>query len=450
MKKITIIGGGASGTLLAANLLRNASQPIEIDLIERSSRFGRGVAYGTQHETHLLNVPTARIGAFPGDEGHFHRWLVEKGHDFGSSDFVPRRLFGDYLRSIFSDAADNRHVDVKLNLIDGEALDMTVDADSADVIMRSGKMVRSDRVVLAFGNFAPPHPNVADLAFTSADRYFRDPWGAGVYDAVAPDDSVFIIGTGLSMVDIALNLKRLNHRGKIFAISTRGLLPARHQLGFIYPSFYDEIKDIRQITGLLTAVRRHIEIAEATGGNWRAVIDSLRPVTQQIWIDLPISEKRYFMQHLSRYWNVARHRMPPAAADAIDEMKADGRMEILKGRLYKIVCSNERFTTSFENNGKSQAVTTDILVNCIGSESNFAKVESQFVRNLIDRGYLRTDELSLGIDASPDGQVIGRDGKTSPVVYTLGTALKGVLWETTAIPEIRTQARALALKLLAD
>jgi uncharacterized NAD(P)/FAD-binding protein YdhS len=55
----------------------------------------------------------------------------------------------------------------------------------------------------------------------------------------------------------------------------------------------------------------------------------------------------------------------------------------------------------------------------------------------------------MGIDATPDGRVIDKNDAPSEVVRTLGTALKGILWESTAIPEIRVQARDLALKLLA-
>ena len=55
----------------------------------------------------------------------------------------------------------------------------------------------------------------------------------------------------------------------------------------------------------------------------------------------------------------------------------------------------------------------------------------------------------MGLDASADGEIIGADGDPSGVIHTLGTALKGILWESTAIPEIRLQAHKLSLKLLA-
>lgn len=451
MKRITIVGGGASGTLLAVNLLKNAGDvPVEINLIERRSRVGRGVAFGTMQASHLLNVPCGRMGAFPDEIHHFHNWLTANGHECDPHDFVPRRLFGEYLREVFDRESVGLKPNVRLNLIDDEAVDMSVNGSSAEVMLRSGEIVPSDSVVLAFGNFKPPHPSVADLSFADSPNYFQNPWGSDLYESIEPDDTIFIVGTGLSMIDVALHLHKTGHKGKISAISTRGMLPAVHKLGYTYPSFSDELKGLTRITDILKTVRRHAKIAEAEGSNWRAVIDSLRPVTQQMWLDLPLAEKKYFMQHLSRYWNVARHRMPAEAADVLNEMQAQGVLEILRGRLRTIAATNTGFDVSYSRNGVENLSTAKILVNCIGSQANFAKIESTFVENLIDRNHIRNDDLSLGIAASPDGRVVNKNGDFSNVVYTLGTALRGTLWETTAIPEIRTQAKQLAIQLLSN
>lgn len=451
MKRITIIGGGASGTLLAVNLLKNTGDvPVEVNLIERRSRVGRGVAFGTMQASHLLNVPCGRMGAFPDEIDHFHNWLTANGHENDPHDFVPRRLFGEYLRDVFDKETISPKPNVRLNLIDDEAVDMSVNGSSAEVMLRSGEIVPSHNVVLAFGNFKPPHPSVADLSFVDSPDYFQNPWGADLYESIAPNDTIFIVGTGLSMIDVALHLHTTGHTGKISAISTRGMLPAVHKLGYTYPSFYDDIKGMTRITDILKAVRRHAKKAEADGSNWRAVIDSLRPATQQMWLDLPLAEKKYFMQHLSRYWNVARHRMPAEAAEVLDEMQKNQTLEILRGRLKGIDETEGGFHIRYTKDGIEMHSTANILVNCIGSQANFAKIESTFVENLIDRNHIRNDELSLGIAAAPDGRVVDKNGEFSNVVYTLGTALKGTLWETTAIPEIRTQARDLALRLLAE
>lgn len=451
MKRITIIGGGASGTLLAINLLGyDGDRRLEINLVEKRSFIGRGVAFSTEHDIHLLNVPATKMGAFADDAEHFYKWLADNGHSYEPSSFVPRKLFGTYLRECLEKAHANKEPNVTLNIFDDEAVDIAFDETKAQVILRSGDILYSEKVAIAFGNFLPPHPSVEDKSFTASQKYFQNPWNSGVFEKIEPEDSVLIIGTGLSMVDVAMQLDKLGHRGELNAISTRGLLPAVHKLGFTYPSFYEEIKSFSRITDLLKAVRSHTEKAVANGSDWRAVIDSLRPVTQEIWLNLPLAEKKYFMQHLSRYWNVARHRMPPEAAGILDELRGTGQLQILKGRLQAIKTTGGRFDIHYRTVGENNYVTSDAIINCIGSESKFDQLDSLLVKNLLASGYIRCDDLRFGLDATPEGELLSRSGYSNGVLYTLGTALKGILWESTAIPEIRVQARDLADRLIAQ
>lgn len=448
MKNITIIGGGASGTLLAINLLRyKDAGPATINLVERREKIGAGVAFSTDKETHLLNVPAGKMGAFPDEIDHFHKWLKDNRYEYSESDFVPRKLFGRYLQGLLHEACDAGGP-AKLRLINDEAVDAEING-GVRVRLASGEVVETEKLVLAFGNFLPPHPNVPDLAFTSSARYFHSPWTRELYDSIQPEDSVFIIGTGLSMADVALHLESLGHRGKITALSTRGLLPATHRLGYAYQSFYDELRDLRRITDILKLVRRHAEKAQTNGSDWRAVIDSLRPHTQEIWTNLPREEKEYFRLHLSRYWDVARHRMPPEAAEKMGTMRLSGQLAIVKGRIRDIK-ANGGFDIRYFSDGADKQVCADVLVNCIGSESNYEKIDVRLVRNLLGHGLIQPDRLRLGLNATPDGHIIGLDDRPSNVIYTLGTALKGILWESTAIPEIRTQARQLASRLLSE
>lgn len=450
MNRITVIGGGASGTLLAANLLnRSNGTPLTVNIVEKRDRVGRGVAYSTDIDSHLLNVPASRMGAYPDDIGHFYSWLCQKGLDYDANAFVPRKLFGRYLGETLDGAIASRSAETDIIFIDDEAVAVRECGGGVVIEAASGRSFESDKVALAFGNSPAPHPTVEDLSFTEANRYFRDPWAGGVFAKISSDDSVFIVGTGLSMVDMVMSLHDRGHRGSIAAISTRGLLPAVHRLGFAYDSFVDELRPLTRITDMLKIVRKHAEGASVKGSDWRAVIDSLRPHTQELWRSLSTSEKKYFMQHLSRYWNVARHRMAPAAADVLHQLEKSGQLTIHKGRLKTIDHADAGFRITYTTIGKPHTVNADVILNCIGSESNFERLESPLLQNMIAQGLLRNDPVSQGVDATPDGRLIGHDGKPSESIYTLGTALKGVLWESTAIPEIRTQARDLAVKLLA-
>jgi len=451
MKKITIIGGGATGTLLTVNLIKHAggSEPLEINLIERRERLGRSMAYSTVKDFHLLNVPAAKMGAFPNDVEHFHRWLTHKNYNYAPNDFAPRVIYGGYLRELFIKTIKNKSANVTVNAFDDEATDVLIDNGQARVITRSGEILSSDKVILAFGNFLPPHPKSQSSSFIEAEKYFQNPWRADIAEKIAKTDDVFIIGTGLTYADVVMSLRHNRHEGKIFGFSTRGLLPAVHELGHIYPSFYDELKSQTKITDLLKTARRHIATAEADGSNWRAVIDSLRPQTPDIWRNLPEPEKRYFTQHLSRYWNVARHRIPPECAAILDEMQATNQLQIGKGRLRNIEADETgKFEITFFAEGVETHISAEAVSNCIGSQGNFVRIESTLVRNLVAKGLIKTDSLKMRIDAAPDGRTIDKSGAVSDVIITVGIALKGVLWESTAMPEIRAQANKLALSLL--
>ena len=74
--------------------------------------------------------------------------------------------------------------------------------------------------------------------------------------------------------------------------------------------------------------------------------------------------------------------------------------------------------------------------------------ESLFI-HLLARGLIDHDPLALGIAALPTGEVLRYRAGPTGWLFTIGAPLKGLLWETTAAPEIRVHARALAATLLA-
>jgi len=69
------------------------------------------------------------------------------------------------------------------------------------------------------------------------------------------------------------------------------------------------------------------------------------------------------------------------------------------------------------------------------------------LRALVRRGVVAPDPLRLGVDGTPAGEVRDVSGQVVPGLYVVGPPRKGVLWETTAVPEIRGQAAALAHRL---
>jgi uncharacterized NAD(P)/FAD-binding protein YdhS len=196
---------------------------------------------------------------------------------------------------------------------------------------------------------------------------------------------------------------------------------------------------------ILKIVRKHIDESKKQNNNWRAVIDSMRSFTPETWFRLPVEEKRRFMRFLQRRWDVSRHRMPPACAEILQNLEANNQFKILRGKIKNIEFVDNKFEVSF---GKGNKVIVDSIVNCTGSQCNYDKINMLLIKNLMAKGEIKSDALNLGLEAAPTGNLINANGEISNALYTFGTALRGILWESTAMPEIRAQAKDLALRML--
>ena len=65
-------------------------------------------------------------------------------------------------------------------------------------------------------------------------------------------------------------------------------------------------------------------------------------------------------------------------------------------------------------------------------------------------GLIRPDRLGLGLDTDEDGRLVSADGRTSRGLTLVGPLRKGMLWEHTAVPELRVEAKRVADRLAGD
>ncbi len=455
MQKITIIGGGLSGTLVAINLLRtNSSKEIDIKLIDKKP-VGFGVAFSTEQPFHLLNVRAENMSLFPEEPEHFSKWLQEKKLKFTGKDFVPRRLYGRYIYENFEKTISKRVSSTNLDIINDEALDIIPNSKSCLIRLKSGNEIESDKVVLALGNLYSVDLNLKDNSYLNSPRYYSNPWDSYLYENLNKEVTILIIGTGLTMIDIVSNLYQINHKGKIIAVSKHGFMPFIHQLTEAYPAFYEELQN-KSLEEILKIVKDHIKKENEKGNDWRGVIDSLRPHTQKIWLDLPLNERKKFLGHLKHFWNPARHRVPHECFNITEQLISKGQLKIEAGRIKKITELNNSFKIELRKGEKKAApdtsvnkiLTADVIIKCAGTENDYEKINIPIVKNLLSRGLIRKDQLSLGLDAHTTGRIIDKEGNSSKYFFTLGQPLLGILWETTAVPEIRVQAQKLASLLL--
>jgi len=433
---VAIIGGGFSGALQAINLLRHEGP--RATLIERRAEAARGVAYSAAHPDHLLNVRAGNMSALPQEPDHFARW-IERRHPALAGGFAPRLLYGDYLTELLDQARET--APERLNLIQAEAIDVVPDGEGWRVKLAAGREIAADAVILAPGNLPPHIPAGIDPAALPRGCFAPEPWSGDIAGGLAADDVVLVIGSGLTMIDIALLLDARGFAGKIIAISRHGLCPRAHAV--VIASALDERPPASAV-----ALLRHVRMRSQAIG-WRAAVDELRPYTESLWMAADLDERRRFLRHLRAWWDVHRHRIAPQVAAKITKMQADGRLQIIAGTLTDAVADGGSARVCYRPRGRDDLVTLTArrIVNACGPQGDLLRTEEPLLRRLLDRGLIRPDPLRIGIDVTRQSETIGADGEACPTLLALGPMTRGTFWEIVAVPDIRRQTWAVARKL---
>jgi uncharacterized NAD(P)/FAD-binding protein YdhS len=446
---VAVIGGGASGTLATTYLLRAAAVariPLRIALIDRHGQHGLGQAYATAHPAHLLNSPADRMSAVAHDPGHLVRWAVANG--IKQDGFLPRAAFGRYLRELLADAERMAGPTATVIRITSDVVGLTCNGLHRPLRLHLGADGRIDAnaAVLATGSQPPAPP----CPVPASPRYVRDPWTPGALDGVADGSPVVVLGTGLSMLDVAISLTGAHPETVLHAVSRHALLPREHRCppyrAVQPPILQAPDRSPVDLPGLIRHVR--VAAAEAPDGG-QAVVDALRPYIPGLWQRLSPPEKRLFLRQVARYWEVHRHRVPPATARRIDQLRSAGRLSVLRGRVIAVNDKPTGLCVRIEQDARVIEVAAGWLINATGPAADVTATTDPLLRGLLDSGLARPDSLRLGIEADARGALLNVSGTASDVVFTLGPPLRGQLYETTAIPEIRDQAAALAGPLLA-
>jgi len=440
---VVIIGGGFSGTMLAVHLLQRAPE-LSIAIVDPSNLPGRGLAYGTEYKCHLMNVPAGNMSALSDDPHHFLRWAREHYEPWVQPrSFLPRAVYGSYVASLLDRARGGTHRS-RFRWIQDEVLSVRRVRTQYAIELRDGSELLTRSVVLAIGNFPPANPNIPGIT-DATKRYVPFAWSKQALTGIPSHGKVLLVGSGLTSLDLAIGLKARGFNGKIHILSRHGLIPQRQQLSEAWPQFWSEASP-RTTRGLLRLIRQQVRIAAVAGIEWPTVIDNLRPVTSQIWRSLPVPERRRFLRHVRSYWEVHRHRVAPEIGDLIEDLIADGRIEIHGGRItqYREDDRGAEVTYHHRGSGVERSLHVDRVINCTGSESDCRRIESSLLSSLFVQGLAKPDVLALGLDVDTNGALISYSGNPSRSLFTLGPVRKGFLWETTAVPEIRKQAEALA------
>lgn len=451
-RRVAIIGGGAAAAALLSELLeRQLPQPLHLDWYTGGGTPARGVAYGTRSDKHLLNVRAASMSMFAAKPHGFLDFAQRGDSSIAGTDFLPRRLYGDYLEAEVGRALERARQaghDVRVLPF---AVDAIVPENDGVTVIHGEENSRVDAAVLAIGSL-PPQPlgGVSDAALESG-LYVTEPWG---FLASARPDArarkVVLVGLGLTAVDVLLELSALWPNATFEAISRHGLLPEPHLDAASAPSgdSGELIEAMRDAPDIRTWIRLLRE-AIAQSSDWRTVVDSLRPHTPSLWALLPPAERSRFLRHARWAWERVRHRMPPQVMAAMQKLEDDGRLHRRCGRLQSVDLAGEklRLDVRTSHGDAIDTMEADLVIQTVGLNTDLRRTQHPLARQLATNGHITPDPLGLGCLATPEGR-LKRDGHAWPHFYAIGTLLRGTLWESTAMPEIRQQARNLADRLL--
>jgi uncharacterized NAD(P)/FAD-binding protein YdhS len=443
--------------MLAVQLLRRSAS-LSVAVLDRGGLPGRGLAYRSPHRFHLLNVPAGQMGAIPDDPEGFLRW-ARSNYDASmkARSFPPRAVYGQYLGNVLDSTVAEKGRD-RFRWIQDEALSLQRRKNKFALQRKNldGPELLARAVVLATGIFPPGAPRIPGLGASSSGSnaigsslYVQFAWSAHALENLPREGSVLLLGSGLTSVDLIMALKSKAFRGTIHVLSREGLIPARHQPIRPWPLFWNEDSP-RTVRGLLRLIREQVEAAAEKGIDWRSVVDSLRPVTPQIWQSMPVSEQKRFLRHARPYWDVHRHRLAPEIADIFSDMEAEGQIRFHTGRITRYAEDGNLAEIVYQERGSdtSKRLHAHRVINCTGSETDCRRIDDSLITSLFAQGLAHPDALFLGLDVDARGALIDYQGKPSRSLFTIGPTRKGQLWETTAVPEIRLQAEQLAEHLV--
>ncbi len=452
-RTIVIVGGGFCGTVLAANLLRRPpNQPTRLVLVEQRPEIGRGVAYQSGSGPCLLNVPAARMSADSRDPTQFVRFAQRRMGQASGEDYLPRRLYGEYLQELLQQSVQAAPSHLRFERVLGQArrirpLDNT--ASFLVEVLGQGRL-RAEDVVLASGDPPPVCPAFSRPVEHEAG-YCADPYREGALRA--DTRTMAVIGTGLTAADTIVMAATLNPKITIHAISRHGLFPAVQGGGNFPASEMDVLSVLedaplsaRRILGQFRSVAREVE---RRGGDWRDAITLARYAAPRLWEQLPLVERQRFLRHARVHWDTRRHRLPPAVAARLTELKEAKQLHVHAGRILRIDSEGEGLSVRWRPRGTTETAlkTVEQVANCIGAYQRLEQCRDPLLKDLLSSGLAVIDPLGIGLRTGRHGAILARTGRPSGRLYYLGPMLRAQYWEATAVGELRVHAEQLAQSL---
>ncbi|OUM08138.1 pyridine nucleotide-disulfide oxidoreductase [Pseudomonas syringae] len=456
---VLIVGGGLSGAMLAAQLLRRPGRR-RILIIETRGELGRGEAYSATEPGHTLNGNAARMSVDPDNPDDLTQWLAgylaEGGWPEAAEQnvpvaelFPPRGVFGLYAQQRLREASvAGQAFGSTVGHVQGEAVDVQINEQGVSITLADGRELRGSQAVLATGMYAASRTPQRESDGLNAAAL--DPWDVSVMRQLDPQARVLIIGSGLTMVDAVVSLEKAGHRGPIQVLSRHGLLPHVRRQPPDWADFLAQNPNIRSPRQLLRTVREQCELAIESGIDWQAPLDTVRGNVGRLWSQASDVQRRQFVRHVRPWWESHHHRSPPPSAALLARLVRQGRLHIEAASLQDVArLPSGQVQISVRRRGDSTPthIVGDALINSTGIQYDWRRVDRPLPRQLLARGLIQPGPLALGIAADAGGAVLDAQVQRSSRLFAIGPPLRGLWWESTAVTDVAIQAKALAMRL---
>lgn len=450
---IAIVGAGFCGAVTAMHLLRDARlAPARVVLIDRPGRGVGGVAYDVGSEHLLLNVPARRMSAFEDAPDDFLAFLRTRDASAEPGRYARRREFGEYLAARLDAAARAALLRdagrLTLERLTGEVRELERDPRGRlRLVVDAGRTTHElvpDAVLLATGNVAPQPPRWLEPWMVDERRY-AEAWSPDALADAPADGTIVLLGTGLTTVDLVIELRARGHAGRLIALSRHGLLP-RVDHGPAPAPAADDLPPLPEsadgglrVASLARALHAHADALAERGRDWRSLVAAVRARVPELWHRLDARERARFLRHARTYWEIHRHRMPATLAAQVGAEIRAGTLQVVAGRVlaaHRAAGDRGLELRVLERGGDTvREIVASRVVNGTGSIGG-APLLAPWPA-LLDRGWAARDALGLGVLTDDAGHLLAADGVPQPDLYYAGPMWRAQDWEMTAVPELR-------------
>lgn len=435
MTRIAIIGTGLSGVTTAL-YLNETLDKAEITLFEQSkSLIGKGIAYSSSLPYQPLNVRASNMSVYDHSPAHFVEWLKSKFPTIENIEhtFQPRNIFANYIKDEISAKLD------KTSIIAQQVLNIHEKEGKYDIITPETTHAPFDFVILCSGNEKPQ-----ELSFLNdfSGIIENNPWNIDI-ETLVDKKEILCIGSGLTTVDLLGSLYKKNFKGRLSVYSRKGLFPRTHVEARPLPdiSLTPILQADKTISGYWSGLKTILKNTQDQGLTWHEVLDLIRPHIPVLWKNLSAIERKKFLSRVKSYWEIHRHRMPKESAQIIEDLTQKKQLQVLKGTIDHV----RGHQVYIKDKPIIHVVQPEVIINCTGPNTDISS--NLLIKNLLDQDLVRQDELKIGIQTLDTGELINKHSQNN--IFAIGSLRKGNDYESTAMREIRIQARAIS-KLISE